>query len=399
MPFYAVHKGRGSPAIYNTWPECKRQVDGLVGAVYKKFENYTEAEKFMQEGFGEARRPRGLQKAESYEAKNQDEIDTVFTDGNAHRNLVVYTDGSCLREGDHIYCGYGIVIPELGIKYSSDLEDRRRTNNRAEMRAILHAVEMVGEELRASRRLCIFTDSQYCKYIFQGTGARYERDGFMKEGKEVPNRDMIEVALRYLRTYEIAILKVRAHTDATDIHSRYNALADGLANEGSLKQKMGRRYVPNQVIIGTPIFHDSVLHPFERRIPAKATTPQIEAGAGAGFVDPSVAHRYSGDSEWREEEKRRLQGKTSARKILDFVEDDEAEADTEAVPVTPRGRPAAGKAMAKVTEKGTKVKVKTFRTTRLDDFLGGGESKVTGPGPTPTPSRAFLFSDDSDEEA
>ena len=429
MPFYAVHKGKSSPAIYDTWPECKRQVEGMVGAVYKKFDSYSDAQKFMQEGFGDSRKPRGFQKAEStlapqrgdgaggsqvasYEAKNQDEIDTVFSDANAHRNLIIYTDGSCLREGDKVYCGYGIVIPELGIKYSSDLDDRRRTNNRAEMRAILHAVEMVGDELRASRRLCIFTDSQYCKYIFQGTGARYERDGFMKEGKEVPNRDMIEVVLRYLRTNEIAILKVRAHTDATDIHSRYNSLADGLANEGSLKQKMGKRYVPNPVITGTPVFHDSVLHPFERRIPQKATTPQIEdpihqeliamdplsaepalqrvspgtqitplgvMGAMNPFgvhlpcglitegveVDPQVAHRYTKDKSWREEEKRRLQGKTGSRQILDFFLDGGEE---EVGPPAPAAA-ATPKPKAKVVAKVKGNTMKTYKSTRLDDFL------------------------------
>ena len=36
MPFYAVAKGL-NPGIYETWPECKANVDGFGGAKYKKF--------------------------------------------------------------------------------------------------------------------------------------------------------------------------------------------------------------------------------------------------------------------------------------------------------------------------------------------------------------------------
>ncbi len=78
MPYYAVHKGRSSPNVYNTWPECKREVDGLVGAVYKKFDTMEEAQQFMKQGFAAGSKPKGLIRHEKYESDNKDEIDAVL---------------------------------------------------------------------------------------------------------------------------------------------------------------------------------------------------------------------------------------------------------------------------------------------------------------------------------
>nr|1QHK_A Chain A, PROTEIN (RIBONUCLEASE HI) [Saccharomyces cerevisiae] len=44
--FYAVRKGRET-GIYNTWNECKNQVDGYGGAIYKKFNSYEQAKSFL----------------------------------------------------------------------------------------------------------------------------------------------------------------------------------------------------------------------------------------------------------------------------------------------------------------------------------------------------------------
>ncbi len=41
--YYVVWKGH-NPGIYETWEECKRQINGVVGAQYKAFVNKQEAE-------------------------------------------------------------------------------------------------------------------------------------------------------------------------------------------------------------------------------------------------------------------------------------------------------------------------------------------------------------------
>ncbi|XP_057322248.1 ribonuclease H1 isoform X1 [Microplitis mediator] len=53
MNFYAVAKGR-SPGIYQTWDDCKNQVNKFPGAVYKKFSSQAEAQSFIEERSGPA---------------------------------------------------------------------------------------------------------------------------------------------------------------------------------------------------------------------------------------------------------------------------------------------------------------------------------------------------------
>ena len=72
-----AYKGKFGPKIYNNWADCKKSVDGFVGAIYKKFDNIVDATKFMEEGFGN-NKPKFIQKKEDYESNNQDEIDKVL---------------------------------------------------------------------------------------------------------------------------------------------------------------------------------------------------------------------------------------------------------------------------------------------------------------------------------
>jgi ribonuclease HI len=46
--YYAVLKGRsGIPSTYQSWNECKHQVHGFSGAIYKRFSSYADAQKFV----------------------------------------------------------------------------------------------------------------------------------------------------------------------------------------------------------------------------------------------------------------------------------------------------------------------------------------------------------------
>lgn len=47
--FYAVKKGRKT-GIFNSWDECKAQVEGFEGAVFKSFANLGDAEEFLNPG-------------------------------------------------------------------------------------------------------------------------------------------------------------------------------------------------------------------------------------------------------------------------------------------------------------------------------------------------------------
>ena len=49
--YYAVKKGR-KVGIFTTWDECKKQVDGFSGAIYKSFTDYDTAVQYVQGGQG-----------------------------------------------------------------------------------------------------------------------------------------------------------------------------------------------------------------------------------------------------------------------------------------------------------------------------------------------------------
>jgi viroplasmin and RNaseH domain-containing protein len=46
--FYAVAKGlSGTPDIYESWPECQKEIKGVKGAIYKSFPNREQAQNFL----------------------------------------------------------------------------------------------------------------------------------------------------------------------------------------------------------------------------------------------------------------------------------------------------------------------------------------------------------------
>ena len=49
MKYYAVKVGRMT-GIYNTWDECKEQVDGFEGALYKSFSKLEDAQEYLLDG-------------------------------------------------------------------------------------------------------------------------------------------------------------------------------------------------------------------------------------------------------------------------------------------------------------------------------------------------------------
>ncbi|KDQ54844.1 hypothetical protein JAAARDRAFT_351315 [Jaapia argillacea MUCL 33604] len=46
--FYAVKIGRGGPAIYTTWDECKAKTERFPGAVHKSFTSKSQAEAWLR---------------------------------------------------------------------------------------------------------------------------------------------------------------------------------------------------------------------------------------------------------------------------------------------------------------------------------------------------------------
>jgi len=88
--FYAVKKGKKT-GIFSTWDECKEQVTGFKGAVYKSFKILSEAEAFLE---------RNEEKIENIE-----EVDGVYAyiDGSFDRVSGIYGSGVVIVDGDEKY--------------------------------------------------------------------------------------------------------------------------------------------------------------------------------------------------------------------------------------------------------------------------------------------------------
>ena len=256
--YYVVHKGR-VPGIYTSWNDCKKQVDKFEGAIFKKFSNKSEAELFLKEGFGENKKPRCVVRKENDDKKNNTKIvdETIEDDSD---KIFIYTDGSCIKFKNNISKGgFGIYIPDKNVKIGAPLLNQKITNNRAEMTAIIDSLKYL-DEWELLKKICIFTDSQYSMYIFNGTGERYESNGYKNDGKDVPNIDLIKKLLDLKRKYNIVLLKVRAHTDKKDRHSMGNEVADKLAQKGALSNDDSNNIFSELVSSGNDNFEEEKIN-------------------------------------------------------------------------------------------------------------------------------------------
>lgn len=236
MKYYAVHKGK-KPGIYNDWSSCQAQVNGFCNPIFKKFEKKEEAEKFVKEGFSIVSQKflKSQKRKNTIDKKNEKLLEELLQ--NKENRIFVYSDGSCIKFKNGIFkAGYGIYIPQKNLKISEPLLDQKQTNNRAELTAIIETFNYLNKE-ELKKEIIMITDSQYSIYIFDKTGENYEKENFMKDGKEVLNKDLILKALQIKRKYNVKLVKVRAHTNKQDKHSKNNEIVDKLAKSGVYKNK------------------------------------------------------------------------------------------------------------------------------------------------------------------
>tara|TARA_Y100000994_G_scaffold43876_1_gene34356 strand:- start:1892 stop:2395 length:504 start_codon:yes stop_codon:yes gene_type:complete len=137
----------------------------------------------------------------------------------------IYTDGSCINKNNKSYAGYGIYIPSKDIKLSKILKGKK-TNNRAELSAIIDAINIFPP---SHTELNIYTDSTYSILIFTTTGIKYKK----KHYKNVLNADLVKTAVELTTKYNLKFKHIIAHTTNQDEHSIGNRIADKLATDAS----------------------------------------------------------------------------------------------------------------------------------------------------------------------
>ena len=99
MKYYAVYKGKSViPKIYTSWDECKKDVIGFKGAIYKSFTTEKEAKEFISLN-SQGKKLENIQDEES-ESGLFIYVDGSFTvdKGNFSYGLVAVNDGKIIYE-------------------------------------------------------------------------------------------------------------------------------------------------------------------------------------------------------------------------------------------------------------------------------------------------------------
>ena len=187
--YYAVKKGR-IPGVYHTWDECKKQVDGYSGAVYKSFSSLHEANDFL------------IEKSK-----------TVF-----HNGLIAYVDGSYnIKTKEY---GYGCVLIE-GQKVIEKLSGKGNKEELASMRNV--SGEILGS-LAAMKYAIDHRYPQICIY-YDYEGIEKWATGVWKTNKEA-TKQYVQMVQRFQNQLDIHFIKVLAHSGDT-----FNEMADQLAKK------------------------------------------------------------------------------------------------------------------------------------------------------------------------
>ncbi|EPS40108.1 hypothetical protein H072_6065 [Dactylellina haptotyla CBS 200.50] len=149
--------------------------------------------------------------------------------------LKIYTDGSSLMNGSaSARAGVGIWFgPGDKRNLSEPLNDPKATNNRAELSAILRAIEIAPKH----REVLIFTDSKYAIQCVTDWFQKWRSNGWQTSaGKPVENQDIIEEIL--LRIEE-RITQGGAKTKFEWVNGHKgvvgNEMADKLARDGAVR--------------------------------------------------------------------------------------------------------------------------------------------------------------------
>ncbi|KAJ5576377.1 Ribonuclease H [Penicillium sp. DV-2018c] len=276
--YYGIQRGRVT-GVYTDWTKAQEQIRGFPRPRYRKFATREEAEEFVREGqnqppagFGTApsgtpgtsiERPRDADGVE-YEpgdgplpAGAEDGFDpNVILDPATGKvvyktvsqmtatktqstgipgMLRIYTDGSSLGNGTPLAsAGVGVYFgpgdPSRNV--SEPLKGNRQTNQRAELTAILRAIDIAPRH----RDVTIVTDSRYSIDCVTVWFVNWRRNNWMtRDGKPVENRDLVEPILA--RIEERNDLKVKTLFEWVKGHSKDagNEEADKLAVNGAQK--------------------------------------------------------------------------------------------------------------------------------------------------------------------
>ena len=217
--YYAVRIGK-IPGIYTSWEDCKAQVTGYKGAVFKGFEEKKDAEDFMksgesafyEDGADERAEASGLEEKEGNRIKGIIEGENKFAS-----EITAYVDGSFL-ESKVFGCGCVIIKNgEVIAKISEAYEDEEL----ATMRNV--AGEIKASEIAMRYALDNGYKSVSIYHDYQGIASWCLGEWKTNKTGTIAYKEFYDSIKDRLRVY---FVKVKGHSGDT-----YNDMADNLAKK------------------------------------------------------------------------------------------------------------------------------------------------------------------------
>ena len=208
--YYAVKVGRKS-GIFNTWDECKEQVLGFKGAVYKSFTSLEEAKTFIHRGI-EVITPKENNKPCYYDNYYSIDNDScrAYIDG-SYLDNVGYAFGSVFFTSDKEYHNLG---------YDNNLEILSLRNIAGELLSAIYSIELAINLCK--RKIEIYYDYE---------GIYKWAVGDWKAKTDI-TKAYATLMSNYSNYIDIKFIKVKSHSGVV-----YNDLADKLAKK-ALKERI-----------------------------------------------------------------------------------------------------------------------------------------------------------------
>lgn len=216
--YYSVRRGR-TPGIYQTWQECKSQVMGYKGAIFKKFSNLEDAQAFLEAGGGAP----SQQKSKKDQDPDQEDQEPDLAPG----QVAAYVDGS-FNKKKKVF-GYGIVLfTEDGKEELSGSAGGNYAGQRNVAGEVLAAAKAIEEARnRGAKKITIYHD-------YQGIAAWPKGDWKANNPLTQKYRDYVQTLQDEM---EVDFRKVEAHTGV-----QFNEEADRLAKKAcGLGKKKGKK--------------------------------------------------------------------------------------------------------------------------------------------------------------
>lgn len=164
----------------------------------------------------------------------------------------VYIDGACSNNGQrNAKAGYGIYFGQDDCRNESGQVIGKQSNNTGELTAFIRCLEVLQDDIKSNKQICIHTDSEYVIKCATTYGAKLEQRNWKasSQSKEVPNIELVQKAYELYNECKhiVKLSYIRAHTANSDIHSIGNAEADRLANEaasiGNTREKKDKEFI------------------------------------------------------------------------------------------------------------------------------------------------------------